>query len=126
MGLYWNSTQTLKMKSLRKLKNRSNQEIISLQLALFQCQQRSEPLPVFLSAWLKHSNVNPKLPPALKEFDSIFSKESFNALPESKKWDHAVKLIPGEKASNCKVYPLAPTEQKKGARSIPQGKLGNR
>jgi len=31
----------------------------------------------------------------LKEFDSIFSKESFNALPESKKWDHAVKLIPG-------------------------------
>ena len=48
----------------------------------------------------------------LKEFDSIFSKESFNALPESKKWDHAVELIPGEKASNCKVYPLALTEQK--------------
>ena len=48
----------------------------------------------------------------LKEFDSIFSKESFDALPESKKWDHAVKLIPGEKGSNCKVYPLAPTEQK--------------
>jgi len=43
---------------------------------------------------------------------SVFSKESFDALPESKKWDHAVKLIPGEKASNCKVYPLAPTEQK--------------
>jgi len=48
----------------------------------------------------------------LKEFDSLFSKESFNALPESKKWDHAVKLIPGEKASNCKVYPLALMEQK--------------
>ena len=48
----------------------------------------------------------------LKEFDSIFSKESFDAQPESKKWDHAVELIPGEKASNCKVYPLAPTEQK--------------
>jgi len=52
------------------------------------------------------------VPEYLKEFDSVFSKESFNALPESKKWDHAVKLIPGEKASNCKVYPLAPTEQK--------------
>jgi len=52
------------------------------------------------------------VPEYLKEFDSIFSKESFDALPESKKWDHAVKLIPGEKASNCKVYPLAPTEQK--------------
>jgi len=48
----------------------------------------------------------------LKEFDSVFSKESFDALPEYKKWDHAVKLIPEEKASNCKVYPLAPTEQK--------------
>jgi len=48
----------------------------------------------------------------LKEFDSVFSKESFDVLPESKKWDHAVKLIPGEKASNCKVYPLTPMEQK--------------
>ena len=48
----------------------------------------------------------------LKEFDSVFFKESFDALPESKKWDHAVELIPGEKASNCKVYLLAPMEQK--------------
>ena len=52
------------------------------------------------------------IPEYLKEFDSVFSKESFDVLPESKKWDHAVELIPGEKASNCKVYPLAPTEQK--------------
>ena len=33
-------------------------------------------------------------------------------MPESKKWDHTVELIPGEKASNCKVYLLASTEQK--------------
>jgi len=52
------------------------------------------------------------IPEYLKEFDSVFSKESFDVLPESKKWDHAVVLIPGEKASNCKVYPLAPKEQK--------------
>ena len=52
------------------------------------------------------------VPEYLKEFDSVFSKESFDALPESKKWDHAVKLIPGEKASNCMVYPFAPMEQK--------------
>jgi len=52
------------------------------------------------------------IPEYLKEYDSVFSKESFDALPESKKWDHAVKLISGEKASNCKVYPLAPMEQK--------------
>jgi len=52
------------------------------------------------------------IPEYLKEFDSVFSKESFDALPESKKWDNAVELIPGEKASNCKVYLLALTEQK--------------
>jgi len=33
------------------------------------------------------------VPEYLKEFDSIFSKESFDALPESKKWDHTVELL---------------------------------
>ena len=41
------------------------------------------------------------VPEYLKEFYSVFSKESFDSLPESKKLDHAVELIPGEKASNC-------------------------
>ena len=48
----------------------------------------------------------------LKEFNSVFYKQSFDVLPELKKWDHTIELIPGEKPSNCKVYPLAPTEQK--------------
>jgi len=64
-------------------------------------KRNSKPAP---SGW--------SVPEYLKEFDSVFSKKSFNVLPESKKWDHVVELIPGEKASNCKVYPLAPTEQK--------------
>jgi len=34
MGLYQNSTRTAKRRSPRKLKNRLNQEIVSLQLAL--------------------------------------------------------------------------------------------
>ena len=46
------------------------------------------------------------------EFSSVFSKESFNTLPDSRPWDHAIELIPGEKPSGCKVYPLSPTEQK--------------
>jgi len=33
-----------------EVKNQLNQEIVSLQLALFQHQWRSKPLPVFLSA----------------------------------------------------------------------------
>ena len=52
------------------------------------------------------------IPDYLKKFDSVFSKKLFDTLLECKQWDHMIELIPGEKASNCKVYPLAPTEQK--------------
>ena len=55
---------------------------------------------------------NITLPDYLQEFTSVFSKQSFNALPEPKEWDHAVELIPGFKPSSCKVYPLSPMEQK--------------
>ena len=48
----------------------------------------------------------------LKEFTSVFSKQSFDALPEPREWDHAMELIPGSKPSGCKIYPLSPTEQK--------------
>ena len=37
------------------------------------------------------------IPEYLKEFTSVFSKKSFNALPELKEWDHAVEIIPGSK-----------------------------
>ena len=52
------------------------------------------------------------IPNYLKEFTAIFSKQSFDVLPESKEWDHAVELIPGSKTSGCKVYPLSPAKQK--------------
>ena len=29
-----------------------------------------------------------------------------------KPWDHAIELVPDAKPGNCKVYPLAPNEQK--------------
>ena len=48
----------------------------------------------------------------LKEFTLVFSKQTFDILPEPKEWDHAVELIPGSKPSGCKIYPLLPTEQK--------------
>ena len=41
----------------------------------------------------------------------VFSKESFNVLPNRKVWDHTIDLEPGSKPSNCKVYPLSPNEQ---------------
>ena len=55
---------------------------------------------------------SPPIPEYLKEFTSVFSKKSFNALPEIREWDHAIEIIPRSKTSNCKVYPLTPSEQK--------------
>ena len=52
------------------------------------------------------------VPDYLKEFASMFSKQSFNVLLEPKEWDHTVKLIPGSTPSGCKVYPFLPAEQK--------------
>jgi hypothetical protein len=63
-----------------------------------------------------HKNSQPKtfhesVPTYLHEFEDLFSKSSFDRLPDRKIWDHAIELVPGAKASNCKVYPLAPSEQ---------------
>ena len=52
------------------------------------------------------------VPEHFRQFSSVFSKESFDTLPDSRPLDHAIELIPGEKPSGCKVYPLLPTEQK--------------
>ena len=42
----------------------------------------------------------------------MFSKESFDDLPDHKPWDHAIELVPGEMPAGCKVYPLSPSKQK--------------
>ena len=55
--------------------------------------------------------INP-VPNYLQEFTSVFSKKSFDVLPEPREWDHTVELIPSSKSSNCKVYPLSLVEQK--------------
>ena len=54
----------------------------------------------------------PGTPDYLQEFNDVFSKESFDALPDFKPWDHAIELIPGAKPTGCKVYPLSLSEQK--------------
>ena len=55
---------------------------------------------------------SPPIAEYLKEFTSIFSKKSFDALPEISEWDQAIKIIPRSKTSNCKVHPLTLSEQK--------------
>jgi hypothetical protein len=63
-----------------------------------------------------HKNMMPKtfhesVPTHLHDFEDLFSKSSFNHLPDCKIWDHAIELVPASKAFNCKVYPLTPNKQ---------------
>jgi len=51
------------------------------------------------------------LPAYVTEFQSMFSKEDFDILPEHRKWDHTIKLIPGAEPKSSKVYPLSLLEQ---------------
>jgi hypothetical protein len=65
-----------------------------------------------------HKNSQPKsfaesVPTHFHDFEDLFVKSSFDCLPDQKIWDHMIKLVPGAKASSCKVYPLAPNEQSK-------------
>jgi len=52
------------------------------------------------------------VPPYLRNFHSVFSKDSFDELPESKPWDYAVELLPDATPKSCKVYLLSTSKQK--------------
>ena len=52
------------------------------------------------------------IPPHLRDFHSVFSKESFDELPGTKSWNHAVELTPDASPKSCKVYPLSASKQK--------------
>ena len=51
------------------------------------------------------------IPDYLHKYEDVFAKESFDTLPEWRQWDHAIKLVPDPKLSNCKVYPMSIMEQ---------------
>jgi len=51
------------------------------------------------------------LPAYVAEFQSVFTKEDFDILPEHRKWDHAIELIPRAEPKSSKVYPLSLLEQ---------------
>lgn len=57
--------------------------------------------------------VKVTLPTQYQEYNDVFAKESFDALPERRSWDHAIDIEPGSNTNiNAKVYPLNPEEQK--------------
>jgi len=52
------------------------------------------------------------IPPHLRDFHSVFSKDSFDELPGTKPWDHAIELTHDASPKSCKVYLLFASEQK--------------
>jgi hypothetical protein len=40
------------------------------------------------------------------DFQDVFSKELFDALPEHQQWDHVIELMLDVQAQSCKLYPL--------------------
>jgi hypothetical protein len=52
------------------------------------------------------------VPKEYHQFRDVFSKDSFDRLPDRKPWDHAIELKPGSEPFRTKIYPLSPNEQK--------------
>ena len=51
------------------------------------------------------------VPEQYHQFKDVFSKESFDQLPDRKPWDHAIELKAGSEPFRSKIYPLSPNEQ---------------
>ena len=58
------------------------------------------------------SKLKEILPKPYLSFQDVFSKESFDELPEQKQWDHAIDLKPESQPFSTKVYPMSLIEQK--------------
>ena len=52
------------------------------------------------------------LPKLYLDFWDMFSKESFDELPEQKQWDHAINLKPASQPFSTNVYLMSPIKQK--------------
>ena len=44
-------------------------------------------------------------------YRDVFEKQTFNKLLPRRPWDHAIELVKGAKALDCKIYPLSKDEQ---------------
>jgi transposase InsO family protein len=65
-------------------------------------------------AFTKNSNIKSfrdLVPESLHDFEDVFSKESFDALPERRRWDHAIELDRTPTSGPQKVYPMSIEEQ---------------
>ena len=51
------------------------------------------------------------LPKHCHLYGDVFEKQTFNELPPQRPWDHAIELVEGVKALDCKIYLLSKEEQ---------------
>jgi hypothetical protein len=51
------------------------------------------------------------MPESLHDFEDVFSKESFDSLPDQRKWDHTIELERDPEPGFHKVYPMTLEEQ---------------
>jgi hypothetical protein len=51
------------------------------------------------------------VPESLHDFEDVFSKKSFDSLPDQRKWDHAIELERDPEPGFHKVYPMTLEEQ---------------
>src|SRR5215472_4077424 len=51
------------------------------------------------------------VPTVYHAFEKVFLKESFDELPQSRVWDHAIELLPEAEPFSTKLYAISPSEQ---------------
>lgn len=64
------------------------------------------------NAQKEEKSIKDQVPSYLHDFMDVFEKKDFDKLPERRPWDHAIELTTDFQPVDCKVYPMAPNEQK--------------
>jgi hypothetical protein len=59
----------------------------------------------------KKKSLHDHIPESFWDYEDVFAKESFDSLPEHRKWDHAIELVGDPQSPTRKLYPLSPAEQ---------------
>ncbi|KNZ73012.1 hypothetical protein J132_01449 [Termitomyces sp. J132] len=106
----------VKMSCCPQVGDRIYATILGLPPAVVEIQASQTTSQCLAEAFAANSQPKPfhsTVPNHLHDFENVFSKASFDLLPERKQWDYAIELIPDAEPSSYKVYPLAPHEQDK-------------
>jgi len=71
---------------------------------LDQCYHLTAPLRCICQELWTSKSFQESVPKAFHDFEDVFSKESFDKLPECKPWDHAIELELGAYPSSTNIF----------------------